>query len=195
MAIRKRTKVKLSPVPEKAKNKAVFFNRDGSLICDEGHDYIYSKENVKFNPGVITGIKRLREAGYLIFIVTNQGGIAKGIYTHEQVKNVHDYIQEELGKSGVTIDKIYYCPHHESIKTCVCRKPSPYMINLAIEEFNIDRRHSFLIGNNGRDIKAAEAAGIKPIKIHKNQDITSAINKILDIKTTPVNMNLDESEF
>lgn len=195
MAIRKRTKVKPSPVPEKAKNKAVFFNRDGSLICDEGHDYIYSKENVKFNPGVITGIKRLREAGYLIFIVTNQGGIAKGIYTHEQVKNVHDYIQEELGKSGVTIDKIYYCPHHESIKTCVCRKPSPYMINLAIEEFNIDRRHSFLIGNKGRDIKAAEAAGIKPIKIHKNQDITSAINKILDIQTAPVNMNLDESEF
>lgn len=195
MAIRKKAKVKLSPVAEKAENKAVFFNRDGTLICDEGHDYIYRKEDIRLNPGVVSGLKKLQEEGYLLFIVTNQGGIAKGIYTHEQVKEVHDFLCNELKKNGVIIDKIYYCPHHESIKTCVCRKPSPYMINLAIEEFRIDRLHSFLVGNSVRDIKAAEAAGIKPIKTHKNQDITPAINRILGVKATPVNMNLDESEF
>ena len=140
-------------------------------------------------------MKKLQDAGYLLFIVTNQGGIAKGIYTHEQVKEVHDYMCAEFAKNGICITRIYYCPHHESVKTCVCRKPSPYMINLAIEEFNIDRNRSYMIGDSPRDTKAAEAAGIKSIKIHKNQDITPAVNKILGIRAKTVNMNLDESEF
>lgn len=193
--MRKKTKVKVTKPAEKPLNKAIFFNRDGTLNCDEGHDYIYRKEDVRFNTGVVEGLKRLQEAGYLLFIVTNQGGIAKGIYTHEQVKEVHDYMREKFAENGITITEIYYCPHHESIKTCICRKPSPYMINLAVEEYHIDRRHSYLIGNDTRDVKAAEAAGIKPIKIHKNQDLTSAVDRILGVKVKPVNMNLDESEF
>lgn len=176
-------------------HKAVFLDRDGTLNCDEGHYYIYKPEDIVFNPGVLKGLKRLKDAGYLLFIVTNQGGIAKGIYTHEDVKNVHDYMCAEFAKQGITIDKIYYCPHHESVKTCVCRKPSPYMINLAIEEFHIDRKNSYLIGDGTRDIKAAEAAGIKAIKIHKNQDLTPAIDIILGQTPSNINMNLDESEF
>lgn len=191
---RKPTK-KVHPAPATPLNKAVFLDRDGTLNCDEGHYYIYKPEDVTFNPGVIEGLKKLREAGYLLFIVTNQGGIAKGIYTHEDVKKVHDHMCAEFARHGITIDKIYYCPHHESIKSCVCRKPSPYMINLAIEEFRIDKKQSWLIGDGARDIKAAEAAGIKAIKIHKNQDITPAINQILGIKSPLSNMNLDESEF
>lgn len=176
-------------------NKAVFLDRDGTLNCDEGHYYIYKPEDVVFNPGVLQGLKRLKEAGFLLFIVTNQGGIAKGIYTHEDVKKVHDYMCACFAEHGITIDKIYYCPHHESIKSCICRKPSPYMINLAIEDYNIDKKNSWLIGDGTRDIKAAEAAGIKSIKIHKNQDITPAIDQILGIKSPAKNMNLDESEF
>lgn len=180
---------------DKPLNKAVFFNRDGTLNCDEGYDYIYRKEDVHFNPGVVEGLKKLQNAGYLLFIITNQGGIAKGIYTHEQVKEVHEYMCSELAKNGIVISKIYYCPHHESIKTCVCRKPSPYMINLAIEEFCIDKIHSYMIGNSIRDVKAAEGAGIKMIKIHTNQDITPAVNRILGLRGKTINMNLDESEF
>ncbi len=176
-------------------NKAVFLDRDGTLNCDEGHYYIYKPEDVVFNPGVMEGLKRLKEAGYLLFIVTNQGGIAKGIYTHEDVRKVHDYMCSEFAKHGISIDKIYYCPHHESIKSCVCRKPSPYMLNLAIEEFHVDRKESWLIGDGSRDIKAAEAAGIKAIKIHKNQDITPAVDRILRVDSPVKNMNLDESEF
>lgn len=176
-------------------NKAVFLDRDGTLNSDEGHYYIYKPEDVVFNPGVMEGLKRLKEAGYLLFIVTNQGGIAKGIYTHEDVRKVHDYMCSEFAKYGISIDKIYYCPHHESIKSCVCRKPSPYMINLAIEEFQVDRKESWLIGDGSRDIKAAEAAGIKSIKIHKNQDLTPAIDRILGVSSPLENMNLDESEF
>lgn len=176
-------------------HKAVFLDRDGTLNSDEGHYYIYRPEDVVFNPGVLEGLKRLKEAGYLLFIVTNQGGIAKGIYTHEDVRKVHDYMCSEFAKYGISIDKIYYCPHHESIKSCVCRKPSPYMINLAIEEFQVDRKESWLIGDGSRDIKAAEAAGIKSIKIHKNQDLTPAIERILGASSPLKNMNLDESEF
>ena len=163
-------------------NKAVFFDRDGTINSDEGHYYIYKPEDFVFNPGVIEGMKRLQTAGYLLFVITNQGGIAKGIYTREDVAKVHARMCKELTAEGVSITKIYYCPHHESIKTCVCRKPSPYMVNLAIEEFHIDKKHSWFIGDSSKDVKCAEAAGVKPIRIHKNQDITSAIDQILKNK-------------
>lgn len=160
-------------------SKAVFFDRDGTINSDEGHYYIYKAEDFVFNPGVIDGMKRLQNAGYLLFVITNQGGIAKGIYTDEDVEKVHIYMCRELEKHGIKITQIYYCPHHESIKTCQCRKPSPYMVNRAIEEYNIDRSSSWFIGDSGKDVECAEAAGIKPIHIQKNQDITSAIDKIL----------------
>lgn len=163
-------------------NKAVFFDRDGTINSDEGHYYVYKPEDFTFNPGIIQGMKRLQDAGYMLFVVTNQGGVAKGIYTREDVEKVHAHMCAELYKHKVKIDKIYYCPHHESIKTCVCRKPSPYMVNLAIEEFHLDKHHSYLIGDSSKDVKCAEEAGIKPIKIHKNQDITPAIEQILGAK-------------
>lgn len=162
--------------------RAVFFDRDGTINSDEGHYYIYKPEDFSFNPGVIEGMKRLQEAGYLLFVISNQGGIAKGIYTREDVEKVHAYMCRELGKQGVKLTKIYYCPHHESVKTCICRKPSPYMVNLAIEEFNIDKQHSWFIGDSPKDVKCAEDAGIKPIRIHKNQDITPVIDQILGRK-------------
>lgn len=164
-------------------HKAVFFDRDGTINSDEGHYYIYKPEDFVFNPGVIDGMKRLQQAGYLMFIITNQGGIAKGTYTREDVETVHRKMCDELANEGITITKIYYCPHHESIKTCVCRKPSPYMVNLAIEEYHLDKKKCWFIGDSSKDVKCAEDAGIRPIRIHKNQDITSAIDQILDKKT------------
>ncbi len=119
-------------------NKAIFLDRDGTINSDEGHYYIYKVEDFVFNPGVIDGIRRLNEAGYLIIVVTNQGGVAKGEYTIEDVENLHVYMCKELEKHGAHVDKIYYCPHHSSIDPCKCRKPSPYMIEQAIREFNID---------------------------------------------------------
>ena len=159
--------------------KAVFLDRDGTLNNDEGHYYIYRKEDFVLNPGVIEGLKRLTEAGYMLFVITNQGGIAKGIYTHEDTKRVHEYMCSLFVQHGIKITKIYYCPHHESVAACICRKPSPYMINLAIEKFHLNKKRCWMIGDGTRDIKAAEAAGIKSIKVHKNQDLTPAIDQIL----------------
>lgn len=159
--------------------RAIFFDRDGTINSDEGHYYIYKREDFQFNPGVIDGIRRLNKAGYLIIVITNQGGVAKGEYTIEDVDTLHAYMCAELEKQGAHVDKIYYCPHHDSISSCPCRKPSPYMIEKAIEEFDIDKSTSLLIGDGSRDIEAAQAAGIQGIKIKKNSDITPIINKIL----------------
>lgn len=100
--------------------RAIFFDRDGTINSDEGHYYIYKKEDFVFNPGVIDGIRRLNEAGYLIFVVTNQGGVAKGEYTIEDVEALHTYMCSELEKHGAHVDKIYYCPHHDSVAPCAC---------------------------------------------------------------------------
>lgn len=161
-------------------HKAVFFDRDGTINSDEGHYYIYKPEDFVFNPGVVEGMKHLQDAGYLLFVITNQGGVAKGIYTCEDVDRVHAYMCSELAKQGIQLTKIYYCPHHESVQACECRKPSPYLVNLAVEEFHIDRRQSWFIGDSRRDVECAEAAGVTPILIHKNQDITPAIEQILN---------------
>lgn len=176
-------------------SKAVFFDRDGTINSDEGHYYVYKPEDFVFNPGVIEGMKRLQDAGFLLFVITNQGGIAKKIYTHKDTEKVHAYMCTILAEHGVKINKIYYCPHHESVKTCVCRKPSPYLVNQAIDEFHIDKKQSYLIGDSSKDVKCAEEAGVRPLKINKNQDITPEIDRILKVKSKKINMNMDESEF
>ena len=103
----KRTTTSISTQPL---NKAVFLDRDGTINSDEGHYYIYKPEDFVFNPGVIEGLKRLQKAGYLLIVITNQGGIAKGIYTREDMFKVHEKMCAELEKHGVTLTKIYYCP-------------------------------------------------------------------------------------
>ena len=153
-------------------HKAVFFDRDGTINSDEGHYYIYKPEDFVFNPGVVEGMKRLQDAGYLLFVITNQGGVAKGIYTCDDVDRVHAYMRSELAKQGIQLT---------NVQACECRKPSPYLVNLAVEEFHIDRRQSWFIGDSRRDVECAEAAGVTPILIRKNQDITPAIEQILSL--------------
>jgi D-glycero-D-manno-heptose 1,7-bisphosphate phosphatase len=161
-------------------NKAVFLDRDGTINSDEGHYYIYRKEDFVFNPGVIEGMKRLSDAGYLLFVVTNQGGVAKGLYTEADVETVNGYMCNTLWEHGIEIRKVYYCPHHDSVAPCTCRKPQPGMLIKAIEEFNISPEDSFMIGDSCRDIEAAFAAGVTGLKIKKNTDIGWAVDKILE---------------
>lgn len=164
---------------EKNSVKAVFFDRDGTINSDEGHYYIYKPEDFTFNPGVIQGMKRLQDAGFLLFVITNQGGIAKGTYTHEDVARVHRKMCEELQQKGISLTKIYYCPHHDSIAPCNCRKPYPYFVNLAIDEYHLDKENCWFIGDSTRDIECALNAGIRPVKIDKNSDLTPVVDRIL----------------
>ncbi|MDR1274208.1 MAG: HAD family hydrolase [Odoribacteraceae bacterium] len=162
------------------KRAAVFFDRDGTINSDEGLYYVYRPEDFHFNPGVVDGIRRLNEAGFLVFVVTNQGGVAKGLYTEAQVDALHDYMLAELDKGGAHVDRVYYCPHHESVAPCRCRKPSPYFIELAMRQFNVDTGAACLIGDSPRDMEAAAAAGITGILVPKNSDLTPVIDRILN---------------
>lgn len=151
--------------------KALFLDRDGVINSDVGHYYIYKIEDFTINEGIIPALQKITKAGYLLFIVSNQGGIAKGIYTEADVEILHNHLRSILDKENIQIQKIYFCPHHESVEKCECRKPSPYFINKAIREYHIDASCSYMIGDSPRDIQAAEAAGVKGIKIDSNENI------------------------
>lgn len=149
--------------------QAVFFDRDGVLNEDFG--YVYKPKDFKWIPGAVETIKHLKDKGYVIFVITNQSGVARGFYSEEDVKHLHNWINEELlQKQGVQIDSFYYCPHHPTegfgfYKTnCECRKPKPGLIKMALSEFNIDREKSCFIGDKDTDMEAATAAGIRGYK-------------------------------
>ncbi|PVX50780.1 D-alpha,beta-D-heptose 1,7-bisphosphate phosphatase [Balneicella halophila] len=160
--------------------KAVFLDRDGTLNSDEGHYYIYRAEDFVLNEGVIAGLKILKKHHYLLIVVTNQGGVAKGIYSEADVEKVHEEMKRQLKLGGISIDGIYYCPHHDTVQSCDCRKPSPYMINQAITDFDLDAKQCFMIGDSDRDIEAAKRAGIRAFKIKKNNSIVEICKKIVE---------------
>jgi D-glycero-D-manno-heptose 1,7-bisphosphate phosphatase len=160
-------------------NKAVFLDRDG-VINDGTLYYTYKIEDFHFNKGVFEGLKKLQDSGFKLIVVTNQGGIAKGLYTIDDVEKVHRYMQQELLKNDITIEKVYYCPHHSDIESCECRKPGTLLLEQAIETYAIDRNRSYLIGDSDRDIIAAKKAGLKAIKTNKNENIEEWCKKIIN---------------
>ena len=162
-------------------NKAVFLDRDGVINFDPG-DYTYKLEEFKTNEGIIQNLKRLHENGYLLILITNQGGISKKIYTHDHVEVIHKYLAEELNKVNVKLTEIYYCPHHSINENCICRKPNSLMIEKALARFNINPEKSFMIGDKMRDVEAAEKAGVKGIKIELNENIERYVDQIINNK-------------
>ena len=147
------------------KKPAVFFDRDGVLNVDK--EYIYRQEDFTWVDGAIDAIKLLNDMDYYVFVITNQSGVARGYYTEDDVIKLHSWMNEELKKSGAMIHGFYYCPHlpEAAIEKyriqCECRKPAPGMILQAMNEWPVDKEKSFLIGDSGRDVEAAENAGIK----------------------------------
>tara|TARA_B100000683_G_scaffold96735_1_gene95449 strand:- start:9974 stop:10468 length:495 start_codon:yes stop_codon:yes gene_type:complete len=151
-------------------NKAVFLDRDG-VINKEIGDYVYKKEDFIFNTGLFTALRLLQEYDYKLIVVTNQGGIAKGKYTNDEVNELHNFMLEKLLEEGIKIDDLYICPHHHTIAPCLCRKPNSLMIEKAIAKHEIETSLSYLIGDNERDILAAEKVMIKGIMIESNTNI------------------------
>ena len=145
--------------------QAVFFDRDGTLNEEVG--YLWEIERFKWIEGAREAIKFCNEHGILAVVVTNQGGIAKGLYTAREVDNLHKFMQESLSEIGAHIDAFYYCPHHpegvvkEFSIECDCRKPKPGLILKACKELKINPAQAILIGDTARDIDAAKAANLK----------------------------------
>jgi len=149
--------------------KAVFLDRDGTINVDNG--YVHKIEDFRFIEGSIAGIRMLQEMGYKLIITTSQSGIGRGLYTEEDVKSVHAHMISELVREGITIDDIYFCPHHseEGIGKykidCKCRKPKTGMIDEAVAEHDIDVRQSYVIGDKTADIAMGQNAGCKTVLV------------------------------
>lgn len=145
--------------------KAVFLDRDGVLNRDTG--YVHSMDEVQWIPGAREAAARLCRGGWLLFVVTNQSGVARGFYTEHDVETLHENMNRELEKTGGHIEKFYYCPHlpgaplPEYNRNCECRKPKPGMILQALSEYGISRDRAFLFGDSPRDVESAERAGIR----------------------------------
>ncbi|WP_075602321.1 D-glycero-alpha-D-manno-heptose-1,7-bisphosphate 7-phosphatase [Saccharicrinis aurantiacus] len=160
--------------------KAVFIDRDGVVNSDEGHYYIYKIEDFVLNPDLPSALALLKEAGFMLVLITNQGGVAKGIYTVDDVNAIHQKMQGILQAYNANFDAIYCCPHHNEVSNCECRKPKPGMLLQAAEEYDIDLSESFLIGDSLRDIQAGEAAGVKQsYRVEKNTSILGICESIV----------------
>lgn len=144
--------------------RAVFLDRDGVINVDKG--YISQVDDFEFIDGVIEACIKLKEKGYLLVVITNQSGIARGYYTEEQFHTLTEWMDWSFADRGVDLDGIYYCPHHnekgigEFKVDCDCRKPKPGMLLSAIEELNLDVTNSILVGDKVSDIQAGIAAGV-----------------------------------
>ncbi len=159
--------------------KIAFVDRDGVINDDTGHYYVYNVEDVKLTEGLISAFKLLDDAGYKIVIVTNQGGIAKGIYTNKEVELIHSNLCKLLKQQGIQEPELYYCPHHESVELCLCKKPQGLLLSKALARFRADNELSFMIGDRETDLKAAEDAGIRGYKVETNKGILSLVKQIV----------------
>ena len=146
--------------------KAAFLDRDGTIIHDVG--YLSNLANCRFMPGIIELLQRLQKAGYLLVVVTNQSGIARGYFDESFVEATHDFLETQLLQHGVTIAAFYFCPHHpeksvraDLLQACDCRKPRAGMFIQAAQDLAIDLTASLMIGDSARDLEAGRAAGCR----------------------------------
>ena len=141
-------------------NKAVFLDRDGTINADK--NYLYRAEDFEFLPGAVEALRMLQSHGFLLIIITNQSGIARGYYTENDFLSLTEWMLERLKESGVNIAKVYYCPHlpdakiPEYRKICDCRKPETGLFEEAAREFDVDMAKSFAVGDKMRDCSVCE---------------------------------------
>lgn len=171
------------------KSRAVFLDRDGVLMEDA--NYVGQIERVNVIPGAAEALQRLRDAGFKLFVVTNQSGVGRGYFTREAVDQIH----EHLAQHDIRPDRYYVCPHHPD-DGCDCRKPKPKFFFEAAREYGLDLSRSYMIGDRPSDILAGQNAGCRTILVltgvgretlernevrphHVAADITAAVDWIL----------------
>jgi D-glycero-D-manno-heptose 1,7-bisphosphate phosphatase len=152
-------------MPVRPARPALFLDRDGVLNVDR--NYVFRKEDFEWIEGAPEAIKAFNDRGWWVFVVTNQSGIARGLYSEQQMHELHVWLAKELGAYGASIDRIYHCPFHEEgtieryRRESFNRKPKPGMLLQAMTDFPVIKERSFLIGDKQADLEAAKAAGIR----------------------------------
>jgi histidinol-phosphate phosphatase family domain/HAD-superfamily hydrolase, subfamily IIIA len=138
--------------------RAVFLDRDGTLIAEK--HYLHKVEEVEIFPGAIGALKRLQDAGFLLFIVSNQSGVGRGYFTMDDVSRVSEHIAAECAKEGVRFEKVYIAPEHPDAPSRG-RKPSPQFLFDARDEFGLDLSESYIVGDKLIDLECGWNAGVK----------------------------------
>ena len=163
---------------EEKKWQAVFLDRDGTINEEAG--YLDRMEKLRLLPGAAGAIRRINESGLMAVVVTNQSGIARGLFDEAFVAQVHARLREMLRAEGALIDAFYFCPHHPTegrgayLRTCDCRKPAPGMLFLAAEELRIDLNRSYMVGDTLKDIEAGAGVGARGVLVRTGYGEESA---------------------
>ncbi|MCX8957733.1 D-glycero-beta-D-manno-heptose 1,7-bisphosphate 7-phosphatase [Erwinia psidii] len=164
---------------------AIFLDRDGTINVD--HGYIHEIDNFQFIDGVIDALRELKKMGYALVLVTNQSGIARGIFTEDTFMQLTEWMDWSLADRDVDLDGIWFCPHHpEAVvdvyrQQCDCRKPQPGMLLSAQQELNIDMAASFMVGDKIDDLLAGKAAGVgKCVLVRTGKAVTAEGEKAAD---------------
>ncbi|MFD2246991.1 D-glycero-alpha-D-manno-heptose-1,7-bisphosphate 7-phosphatase [Pontibacter ruber] len=159
------------------KQKCVFLDRDGVLNRERG-DYTYALEDFEVLPGVLDALKLLKHNGFLLIVVTNQGGVAKGLYKKEDVLACHQKLQNECES---LIDALYYAPSHPNYSESLSRKPDSLMLERAIAKYNIDPALSWMVGDSKRDLEAAEKVGVRSILVGDKYEAGAHVSEVKDL--------------
>lgn len=158
--------------------KAVFLDRDGVVNFESGR-YTCNIDDFIINDGIGEAIKFLKDNDFLVIIISNQAGIAKKLYSSEDLLEMHVKLCMYLKEYGTNVDGFYFCPHHESISRCLCRKPDSLLFEKALAVYGIDPSRSFMIGDKERDIIAAGKCGIAGFIIEPNNSIYEICRSIV----------------
>ncbi|MCK7504330.1 MAG: HAD family hydrolase [Desulfobacterales bacterium] len=151
------------------KNTAIFLDRDGTINDEVG--YLDSADKLRIIPAAFEAVRLINASGMKAVVITNQAGVAKGLFTEEFVRKINGQIQSALLAQGALIDRFYFCPHHptEGIDPyrliCDCRKPEPGLLHQAAADLNIDLARSYVIGDRLRDVETAHRAGAKGVLV------------------------------
>lgn len=150
------------------KNKAVFLDRDGTIVEDVG--YARSPEQMRLLPGAGEAIREFRRRGYLAVLITNQSGMGRGYFAESDLEAMHEKVRSDLAALGAALDAVYFCPHlpadHPRCgEPCECRKPRPGMLLRAAKELNVDLCRSYMIGDAASDVAAGKAAGCRTVLV------------------------------
>lgn len=164
-------------------SRMVILDRDG-VINQDSDNYIKNADEWDPIPGSLEAIKRLKKAGYLVTVATNQSGIARGLFSEDDLKSIHDKMHRMLSARGVSIDGVFYCPHGPQ-DNCICRKPKPGLLIQIAREFDIDLSVTPYVGDSIGDIKAAKIVNAKPVLLRtgKGEYVMQNYPEVIDVPT------------
>jgi len=152
-----------------AKKPAAFLDRDGVIIREA--DYLRRQEDMDIYPNAVEAVRLLNSSGYHVIVITNQSAVARGYLSVQELEEIHEALRGLMALEGAIIDKIYYCPHHPDFGpphlriSCSCRKPMAGMIRRAVEEFPLDMKRSFVMGDHWSDMELAFNVGLSGVMV------------------------------